>query len=123
YSLIETKYERSLRIRTAGLREWRKKVQYHRYEATPYAALDELFKVYKIDQTDEVVDFGCGRGRVSFYIHNRFHIPVTGIEVHDLTFDEALDNKARYRQGANHIPAPLRFEYGLAEHYKVKETD
>lgn len=117
------KYEQSLGIKTSGLREWKKKgFDYHRYEATPYQALRALFQEYKLKKTDEVVDFGCGRGRVSFYIHHHFHIPVTGIEVNDLTYDEALDNKARYRQRAKHITAPLYFEYGLAEQYDVKET-
>ena len=47
------------------------------------------------------MDFGCGRGRVAFYIHNKFHIPVTGIEINDKTYGEALDNKLRYRQKQN----------------------
>lgn len=112
-----------LNIRTTGLREWRKETHYHRYEATPYKALDELFKVYKLERSDRVVDFGCGRGRVSFYIHNRFKIPVTGVEVNDLTFDEALDNKRSYRYIAKDIEAPIQFDYALAEQYDVSETD
>ncbi|MBS4207047.1 class I SAM-dependent methyltransferase [Bacillus sp. FJAT-50079] len=119
----EATYERRLRIRTSGLREWRKKVQYNRYEATPYKALEELFKGYKLEKTDRVVDYGCGRGRVSFYVHHHFQIQVTGIEVNELTYSEALDNKTRYRQRARHIAAPLRFDYGLAEHYQVEDED
>lgn len=121
--MAERKYEDMLNIRTTGLREWRNETHYHRYEATPYKALEELFKVYKLEQDDEVVDFGCGRGRVSFYIHNRFKVPVTGVEVNDLTFDEALDNKRSYRYKANHIEAPIRFNYALAEQFEVDETD
>lgn len=122
--MAERKFDQALRIRTAGIREWRdRSVPYHRYEATPYEALETLFQHYKIRQTDRVVDFGCGRGRVSFYIHNRFKVPVKGIEVNELTFAEALDNKAVYRQGAGHISAPIRFMYGLAEQYEVKPID
>ncbi|NLY53051.1 MAG: class I SAM-dependent methyltransferase [Firmicutes bacterium] len=120
----EKTYDRALRIKTMGLREWRDHtVEYNRYEATPYEALDLLFKHYKIEKTDQVVDFGCGRGRVVFYIHNRFQVPVTGIEVNELTYEEALQNKARYRQRAQHIKAPIRFEFGLAEHYQVRPED
>ena len=120
----ERKYDRMLHIKTVGLREWRDgTTKYNRYEATPYAALDKLFESYKLEKTDRVVDFGCGRGRVAFYIHNRFHVPVTGIEMNDKTYEEAINNKISYRQRAKHIKAPLRFEYGLAEHYETKPTD
>ena len=43
-----------------------------------------------LDKSDSVVDFGCGRGRVAFYIHNRFHVPVTGIEANDKTYEEGF---------------------------------
>lgn len=122
--MAERKYERSLRIRTVGMREWGREVgHYSRYEATPYRALDELFKNYRPARTDQVVDFGCGRGRVTFYIHHRFHIPVTGIEVNEKTYQEAVDNKERYRQVAKHIAAPIKLDFGLAEHYQIRAAE
>ena len=98
-------------------------VHYNRYEATPYIALDKLFETYSLDKTDELVDFGCGRGRVIFYIHNRFGIPVTGIEAHDKTYEEALRNKNAYLHRAKHIKAPIRILYGPAENYEIKPTE
>lgn len=114
------KYDRQLGIRTVGLREWDGNDLYNRYEATPYEALDRLFQSYKFQKDDRVVDFGCGRGRVTFYIHNRFEVPIVGIEAHDKTYEEALDNKSSYRYRTKHIQAPIRLKYGLAEHYAVK---
>lgn len=120
----ERELDRSLSIRTAGIREWHsEEVHYNRYEATPYTALDKLFVTYGLDKTDEVVDFGCGRGRVAFYIHNRFQVPVTGIEANFETYEEAINNKAAYRLRTKHINAPIRFEHSLAEDYEVKSTD
>lgn len=120
----ERKYDQALSIRTVGLREWRNSAtQYNRYEATPYKALEGLFNKYKLRKTDQVVDFGCGRGRVVFYIHQRFQIPVTGIEVNEQTLDEAFHNKYNYRRKASRIPAPIRFEYGLAEQYEIQAED
>ncbi|NLK99874.1 MAG: class I SAM-dependent methyltransferase [Clostridiales bacterium] len=120
----ERKRDKSLGIKTVGIREWKdRRVQYNRYEATPYKALDKLFKYYKLDKTDKVVDFGCGRGRVTFYIHNRFQLPVTGIEVNADTYEEALDNKSSYRLKARHINAPINLQYGLAEHYEIDDED
>lgn len=120
----EREHDNLLGIKTVGKREWRNQaVQYSRYEATPYEALDRLFEMYTIKQTDKVVDFGCGRGRVAFYIHNRFKVPVTGIEVHDITYDEALDNKMRYEKRTGNVDVPIKLEYGLAEHYEIDPKD
>lgn len=120
----ERKFDQSLNIRTVGLREWRdSSLPYHRYEATPYRALDQLFSKYHLSDTDQLVDFGCGRGRVLFYIHQRFQIPVTGVEVNELTLNEALRNKRSYRRRASRIPAPIRLEYGLAEQYEIQPED
>lgn len=120
----ERRRDKLLGINTIGIREWKdRRTQYNRYEATPYKALDKLFKYYKPSKDDKVVDFGCGRGRISFYIHNRFHIPVTGIEANSITFEEALDNKSTYRLKAQHISAPINFSFGLAEHYKIKDDE
>lgn len=120
----EVKQDRKLSIRTTGIKEWHHEiVHYNRCESTPYHALEKLFKYYKLDQDDKLVDFGSGRGRVAFYTHNRFHIPVVGIEAQDDVFDEAINNKKRYRQRAKHIEAPIYFEYGLAENYEIKPAD
>ena len=67
--------------------------QYNRYEPTPYKALDALAEI-QVSGINRVVDFGSGRGRVAFYIHNRFQLPVTGIEANCQTYEEALENKA-----------------------------
>lgn len=120
----ERKLDRSLGIRTVGIREWRESnVQYNRYEATPYKVLEVLCENYKFKDAYRVVDFGCGRGRVAFYLHNRLQIPVVGIEANPLTYEEALENKALYRLKAQDIPAPIRFKYGLAQHFKIDEKD
>lgn len=120
----ERQYDKILGIRTVGLREWKDSASlYNRYEATPYKALDQLFNAYKLREGDQVVDFGSGRGRIAFYINNKFQVPVTGIEANDITFGEALDNKERYRRKAKHIKAPINFEFGLAEHYEIKPEE
>ena len=73
----ERRRDELLGIRTTGIREWTdNNVQYNRYEGTPYDALDVLSEKYEFRDIDRVVDFGCGRGRVMFYLHNRFHLPV-----------------------------------------------
>ena len=120
----ERRQDKLLGIRTVGIREWTgSKIQYNRYEATPYKALKILCENYKFRAIDKVVDFGCGRGRVVFYLHHHFHLPITGIEANCKTYEEALENKAIYRLRAKHITAPIKFKYGLAQHYKIDKKD
>ena len=122
--MAERKFDRALQIRTVGLREWGNQTSmYNRYEATPYTALERFHEIYRFRESDQLVDFGCGRGRVTFYIHNRFNIPVTGIEANDKTFEEALKNKQTYRKKRKHLKAPITLQYGLAEQYDVHEKD
>ena len=122
--MLENLLDRKLQVKTAGLREWRTQTgEYNRYEATPYAALEKLFEHYKIKPDHHVVDFGCGRGRVSFYIHFHYNVPVTGVENNDLTFDESQKNLMLYSRKHKHLTAPIRFEFGLAEHYEIQPEE
>ena len=95
--MVERTFDEALNIHTIGVREWRGKEeeQYNRYEATPYEALEMFFNQYELKQTDTLVDFGAGEGRVSFYVHNRFNIPVKGIENNDKTFEEVQEKEAK----------------------------
>lgn len=120
---MDKKFDDKLLIRTRGIREWRGDTPYNRCESTPYLALEHLFKTYKFAEDDQLVDFGAGRGRVAFYVHNKFNIPITGVELHETTLDEALKNKRSYRSKAGHLKAPIKLQYGYAESYQIEEED
>lgn len=120
--LKEKSYDRKLQIQTTGLREWGKKDEaYNRYEATPYSALKKFFAIYKFKEDDHVIDFGSGRGRVAFFIHDKFDIPVTGVEANDKTIDEAFKNKESYMKKRHHLKAPIMFDFALAEQYAIRD--
>jgi SAM-dependent methyltransferase len=106
------------------LHKWMyKAMHYYRYEATPYDHLDMFFEEYQFSSGDRLVDFGCGRGWVALYIHNRFQIPVKGVEVDRETYEQALKNRAVYLENHKHISAPVHFHYGAAEDYKVEPEE
>ncbi|HHU53153.1 MAG TPA: hypothetical protein GXZ43_03615 [Clostridiaceae bacterium] len=95
----ERQMDRELHIKTQFMREWTEiedLLLYNRLESTPYQALDKLFEFNDLGSDSNFVDFGCGSGRVAFYVHNRFNIPVTGIELNLETYYELEDNLTSY---------------------------
>ena len=56
------------------------------------------------------MDFGCGKGRLPFYIHDRFDVSVTGIEMSGQLYQEALENQASYMQKGQTVKWFIRFE-------------
>ncbi|WP_338752280.1 SAM-dependent methyltransferase [Bacillus sp. FJAT-52991] len=122
--MTEHEYDQLLGIETIGMKECPLQlVHYNRYEATPYVALDELTRSYELKRIDHVVDFGCGKGRLPFYVHYHFQLSVTGIEVNKQLYQEAVENKERYMKTRDSKEDTIRFVCGPAEKYKVEPTD
>lgn len=130
----EREMEKRLNIETMAFREWQdvtKTKDYNRTESTPYQAIDKLFEYYSLPDHANFVDIGCGLGRMAFYVHDRFNIPVTGIELNPLTFYDLQKNAERYqeqkrdlkRQEKAHfkkqISAPLNFYCDYAEKFPI----
>ncbi len=120
----EFEYDQHLGIKTVGLHEVHNQmVHYNRYEATPYVALDALFEEYILGKTDVVVDFGCGKGRLPFYVNHHFKASVTGIEMSGQLYLDALENQSSYMEKRKNMKGFIRFKNGLAEEYIIEETD
>ena len=123
-SVNEKEYDNLLRIKTGGTLELlSQSAHYNRYEATPYEALDGLFNTYELQRTDGFVDFGCGKARVSFYVHHYFGASVTGIEMNGQLYQDAIENLAKYRRKAKHHGGAIRFERCFAEKYKIDTSE
>ncbi|WP_080874890.1 methyltransferase [Oceanobacillus timonensis] len=99
--------------------------QYNPYEPTPYNALEKLTKHYTFDKQDTVIDFGCGKGRLPFYLHYFQHISVTGIEMDTHFFHAAQHNLQSYQQliRSENNQANIQFICSLAEEYNIGATD
>nr|WP_233711310.1 methyltransferase domain-containing protein [Lederbergia citrisecunda] len=112
-----------MNIKTEGEQKgFNQSFHYHRYEPTPYSGLDILFNHYELKKDDHVVDFGCGKGRLLFYIHHLYKSFVTGIEMNKDLYHDALENKKRYikqRSGKDNI----HFQCCLAEEYEIHPQD
>lgn len=120
----EKQFERLLNIQTAGFQfGYPKSIHYHRYEPTPYEALEQLFEQYELPPQAKIIDFGSGKGRVPIYLHYKFQIPAVGIEMDPKFFLEAENNRTLYLQGARKRSIPILFLNMLAEEYEVQKED
>jgi SAM-dependent methyltransferase len=120
----EMNYDDLLNIETEGnQRGYNKSFHYHRYEPTPYSALEKLFAEYELTSSDHIVDFGCGKGRLNFFIHHLFQSSVTGVEMNEKLFEEALKNKVNYLIKAKENKGKIQFHCCLAEKYEIHPLD
>lgn len=113
-----------LNIKTAGgQRGFLKSIHYHPYEPTPYEALDALFAEYELGSRDRLVDFGCGKGRVAFYSNYLFNSTVSGVEMNEVFYHEALENRNGYLAKMKKRFGKVHFYCCLAEEYPIGQED
>ena len=117
-------YDQMLNIKTTEEQKGiHSSIHYHRYEPTPYEALDYLFQYYSVPKEGNLIDFGCGKGRLNFFVHYLFQKKVTGIEMNETFVEEALQNKRNYWLKRREIRDDINFLHCLAEQYEIDEED
>lgn len=117
----EKEYDDLLRIKTVGNQTgFYESLHYHRYEPTPYWILERLLDEYEIKKEDHIVDFGCGKGRLNFFIHYKTGAYVSGVEMNEHFANEAKKNLENYLQKKKDR---IHFYCCLAEDYVIKPTD
>ncbi|MGL5749553.1 MAG: class I SAM-dependent methyltransferase, partial [Paraclostridium sp.] len=117
-------YEKLLNITTTGEKLWDETItHYHPYQATSYIALDILFKSYNMYSDDYVVDFGCGKGRLIFYLNSFFKCSVVGVEMDEGYYKDCLVNKQNYLEKHNRNCNQVDFKCVLAQAYKIKHKE
>lgn len=116
--------DRALRIKTIGDQlNFPQLAHYHRYEPTPYLALEQVFSEYVIEPDEGFVDMGCGKGRVAFWVHDRFGVNVTGVDMNPVFYEECLQNKQSYLKKSRQKRGSVQFECMLAQEYKIKPDE
>ena len=120
----EQYFDKLLNIHTQGSQKgFHPSVHYNRYEPTPYHALEILFNQYPLKNSDRMVDFGCGKGRLNFYVHYFFQASAVGIEMDQSFYEEALENKRNYIKKHRKGKESIHFQCCLAEEYKIDSKD
>lgn len=113
----ENKWDKLLRIRTSG-RDDSKSDQYrYPYEPTPYSVLERLAFSGYIGKKNTLVDYGCGKGRVDFFLSYQTRCRSIGIEYDERIFETAAENQ-KTAVSAGRVKLVLQ----NAETYVVPET-
>lgn len=89
---LEVELDRFLKIKTNGRDDSNSNFTNYPYEATPYAVLQTLSNSGYITKKDKIVDYGCGKGRVSFYLSYSTKAKTIGIEYDTRLFNSAMEN-------------------------------
>ncbi|MBT2692525.1 methyltransferase [Bacillus sp. ISL-55] len=120
----EQQMDKLLNIKTTGeQRGFMTSLHYHRYEPTPYSALELFFNEYNLIGHDHIVDFGCGKGRLNFFLNHHFNANVVGVEMNETFYMEALENKQSYLKNYRNRADKINFYCVLAEEYEISPEE
>ena len=89
----ENEWDKLLQIKTGGRDETNADEYHHPYEPTDYRVLERLAKSGLIGEGDVVLDYGCGKGRVGFFLSYRTKAKTIGIEYDARIYMDALNNR------------------------------
>ena len=110
----EKTWDKLLQIKTTGRVDSNSDQYRYPYEPTPYCVLERLANSGLIRKKDVILDYGCGKGRVDFFLSYQTKAKTIGIEYDERIYQGALNNQKNAVSGA-------RTEYVLAraEEYEV----
>ena len=108
----EKTWDLSLQIKTCGRDESGADQYHHPYEPTPYCVLERLAESGFFGKDDVVLDYGCGKGRVGFFLSHRTKAKTVGIEYDEHIYAGALENQKTAK-------ATAEFVLSRAEEYEV----
>jgi len=115
----EQAWEQLLNIKTAGRDDSQFDGEHHPYEPTDYAVLERLISTGYIGKHNVLIDYGSGKGRVSFFLAHETRCRCIGVE-----FDERLWERSLANQKTDVVGKRVEFIHDDAVTFKVpKEAD
>ena len=109
-----TDWDRLLNIRTTGRDSTNADSYRYPYEPTPYAVLERLARSGYIDKRNVVLDYGCGKGRVGFFLARQTRCRCIGVEYDARIYGAACANRETAAAGGR-----VKFVHAKAEEYPV----
>ena len=89
----EKSWDKLLQIKTTGRDDTNADQYRHPYEPTPYSVLERLADSGFFGKEDVLLDYGCGKGRVGFFLSWRTKMKTVGIEYDEHIYHDALENR------------------------------
>ena len=106
----ENTWDKLLQIRTTGRDDSGADQYRYPYEPTPYSVLERLANSGLIRKKDVVLDYGCGKGRVDFFLSYQTKSNTIGIEYDERIYRMALENRKTAVSKARTEFVPVRAE-------------
>lgn len=110
----ENTWDKLLHIKTTGRDDSGADQYRYPYEPTPYSVLERLANNGFIGKKDVVLDYGCGKGRVDFYLAYQTKANTIGVEYDERIYQGAIENRKTAVSGAR-----TEFVQMRAEEYRV----
>ena len=110
--MAEQTWDTRLQIQTVGRDSSNADEYRYPYEPTPYCVLERLADSGLIGGDDVVLDYGCGKGRVGFFLSHWGNVKTIGIEYDARIYESALENQKTALSSAE-------FSLERAENYEV----
>ncbi len=89
----ENTWDKLLHIKTTGRDDSSADQYRYPYEPTPYSVLERLANSGFIGKKDVVLDYGCGKGRVDFYLSHQTKANTIGVEYDERIYQGAIANR------------------------------
>ena len=110
----ENTWDKLLQIKTTGRDDSNSDQYRYPYEPTPYSVLERLANSGLIWKKDVVLDYGCGKGRVDFFLSYQTRAKTIGIEYDERIYQAAIENQKKAISGTR-----TEFVLTRAEEYEV----
>lgn len=110
----ETMWDKLLQIKTTGRDDSNSDQYRYPYEPTPYCVLERLAGSGYIRKRDILLDYGCGKGRVDFFLSYQAKVATIGIEYDERIYQSAIENKKNTVSKGK-----IEFIMAKAEEYQV----
>lgn len=112
----EENYDRLLHINTTGRDDSHSDQYRFPYEPTPYPVRERLANAGYIRKGNTLLDYGCGKGRVDFFLAWQTRCRTIGVE-----YDERIFEKAEENQKTAVSAGRTAFQLANAEAFPVPE--
>ena len=113
----DEKWDRLLGIHTTGRDDSRSDTYHYPYEPTPYSVLERLASSGLIRKGNHLLDMGCGKGRVDFFLAYETRCACTGIDFDARMIEIAERNRLHAVPGSR-----VRFINKPAENCKIPDS-